>query len=83
MTRRNDKAREILREGYAAGDPVYDIAKRAGITYGSAKVIAHQMGLRHPGRPKPPVYGTEVSRRRAIALRAAEGARRTLEAFAQ
>lgn len=48
MTARNRQARLILREGYAAGEPVAALAARAGVTYGSAKVIAHKMGLRHP-----------------------------------
>lgn len=40
--------REIIRAGYAAGRPVADIARDCQSTPGSVKVIAHNMGLKHP-----------------------------------
>lgn len=61
MTKRNDRARQVLREGYAKGEPVKAIAERAGLTYGSAKVIAHRMGLVHPsGDPARDLSGQQA-----------------------
>lgn len=40
--------RDIIRAGYAAGKPLTQIATECESTPGSVKVIAHQMGLRHP-----------------------------------
>lgn len=39
---------EIIRAGYAAGKSCAQIAAECGSTRGSVKVIAHQLGLRHP-----------------------------------
>lgn len=39
--------REIIRAGYAASMPVSEIARQAGSTPGSVRVIAHKMGIRH------------------------------------
>ncbi len=62
MTRRNDAARQILREGYEAGESVKAIAERAGLTYGSAKVIASRMGLIHPcGSPARHLVGQQAA----------------------
>lgn len=40
--------REVIRAGYAAGLPVPVIASQCDSTPGSVKVIAYNMGLRHP-----------------------------------
>lgn len=40
--------REIIRDGYQRGLPVAEIARLAGSTPGSVKVIASRMRLLHP-----------------------------------
>jgi hypothetical protein len=44
--------RDIVREGYAIGKPVRDIAIEANSTPGSVKVLAFKMGLKHPNRKR-------------------------------
>lgn len=45
---RSGDTREIIKEEYAKGTPLREIAEIAGITHGSVKVIAKQMGFVHP-----------------------------------
>jgi len=53
--------RDIIREGYRLGDPVAEIALRAGSTPGSVKVIAGKMGLAHPsGAPGRSLTGQKA-----------------------
>lgn len=52
--------REIIRDGYARGLPVAEIARLADSTPGSVKVIAHKMGIKHQKRIRvrvPPFAG--------------------------
>ncbi len=52
--------REIIRDGYQRGLPVAEIARLAGSTPGSVKVIAHNMGIKHQRRfirRRPPFAG--------------------------
>lgn len=43
--------REIIRDGYQRGLPVAEIARLAGSTPGSVRVIASKMGLIHQKAP--------------------------------
>lgn len=54
------KLREAVRDGYARGVPVAEIARRLGLAKSTIKVTAHRMGLRHPqqGRPRKPYICT-------------------------
>jgi len=45
---KNIALREAIRRGYEAGKRVQQIADETGSTYGSVKVLASKMGLRHP-----------------------------------
>lgn len=49
--------RAIIEQGYQVGLPVSEIAAMIGSTPGSVRVIAHKMGIKHPGplpRQLPP-----------------------------
>lgn len=54
MTKKESTLRSTVRQGYAMGLPVAEIAVRAGSTPGAVRVTAWRLGLRHPrqGRPK-------------------------------
>jgi hypothetical protein len=49
----NEEMRRIIRDGYAKGLPIKEIAALASTTYDTCRVTASRMGLRHPRRFRP------------------------------
>lgn len=82
------QVRAVIIDGYAEGLPVPQIAQNAGVTYGSARVIAHQLRLEHPYRANAVIDAIPLDRRPAYKrltrggrMRAAEAAKALGEAL--